>query len=51
MSIDEATDKINAAPKGSAHEVALECIAALSEDDRDMAGGDLEEMAILIDGE
>lgn len=49
MSIDEAMKKINAAPKGSAVEVAQDCIKQLSEDDREMAGGDLEEMAVLID--
>lgn len=49
MSIDEAIAEINSAPSGRAHEVALGVIARLDDLDKLMAGGDLEEMAIILD--
>jgi hypothetical protein len=49
VSIDEAIEQINAAQQGSAQEVALEVIKALSESDRELVAGDLEEMAIVLD--
>lgn len=49
MTVDEAIEKINAAPKGEAQAVAERCISQLSEVEAEFAGGDLEEMAILID--
>jgi len=51
MTIEEAMAKINAAKKGDAQAVALDCIKQLSDDDREMAAGDLEEAAIIIDQE
>jgi len=49
MTIDEAIKLINEAPKGRAIKVAHEVIRKLSEEDAAEIGGDLEEMAILID--
>lgn len=49
MTIDEAMEKINAAAAGEALSVAQNCIDQLSDDDRDLVGGDLEEMAIALD--
>ena len=51
MSIDQAVAEINAAPSGKAHETALRVINKLSEEDKLIAGGDIEEMAIVLDGE
>ena len=49
MTIEEAIRKINAAKPGDAHGVFLDCAEQLSEVDRLMAAGDLEEMSLLID--
>jgi len=49
ITIDEAVEEINAAPLGTAHARALKCIKLLSREDRLMAAGDLESMAMLID--
>jgi hypothetical protein len=49
MTIDEAFEMINAAPKGKAQDAAREAIKLLDENDQKVAAQDLEEMAILID--
>lgn len=49
MTIDEVIAAINSAKKGEAHDLALGYIQELSQDDRELAGADLEEMAILVD--
>jgi sulfur carrier protein ThiS len=51
MTLDDAIKKINTAPKGGALEVANAVIPKLSADDKELAGGDLESMAIQIDDE
>lgn len=50
MTVNEAIAAINAADKGDALNVAHRVIDELSDDDADMVAGDLEEMALLIDG-
>jgi hypothetical protein len=49
MTIDEVMEKINAAPKGEALDVAQSAISKMSDDDKELAGDDLEAMAVLID--
>ncbi|WP_243264023.1 hypothetical protein [Sulfitobacter dubius] len=49
MTVDEAISRIDEAPRGQTLIVAQEVIALLSEMDQLMAGGDLEEYAILRD--
>jgi hypothetical protein len=49
MTIDEAFEAINAAPKGTAQEVALKVVSQLDKIDRDIAAPDLEEMAVVLD--
>lgn len=49
MTIDEAIEQINAAEKGCALDVASKVIPKLSDFDREMAGPDLEAMAVLLD--
>ena len=49
MTLDEAAELINAAKKGNALDVANEVIPKLSDSDQEMAGPDLEAMAVLID--
>jgi hypothetical protein len=48
MTIDDVVKKINAAPEVEALEVAKTAIPDLSDADKEMAGGDLESMAVLI---
>ena len=49
MTIDEVIQIIDEAEPGNAHEAAKAAIEQLSEDDKIMAGGDLESNAILRD--
>ena len=49
MTIDDAFDKINAAARGNAQNIADNVIARLSADDRELSEGYLQEMAITID--
>ena len=49
MTLDEAAELINAAKKGDALDVANEVIPKLSDFDQEMAGPDLEAMAVLLD--
>lgn len=49
MTIEEASQEINAAKKGEALDVANRVIPKLSELEREMAGPDLVEMAVILD--
>ena len=49
MTIDEAIEQINSAKRGYALDVAGKVIPKLSNFDREMAGPDLEAMAVLLD--
>jgi len=49
MTIDEAFELINAAPKGAAQEVALQVISQLDKSERELVAPDLEEMAVILD--
>lgn len=49
MTIDEAMARINEAGRGNALKEAKTVIRKLPKAERDMVGGDLEEMAIAID--
>lgn len=50
MTIDQAMKKINEASPFKVLEVADQCIDQLSAEDQFLAGGDLEESAIIIAG-
>ena len=50
MTIDEAAELINNAKKGEHLKTALKVVPKLDEMDQLIAGGDLEEMAITLDG-